>query len=464
MAPGTAGTGGSQGTKRKADGDGGKPGGNKRPAGKTPANTAVFFYLDTPAKQVPCKKDIERIQHACDTPQGKQDGADSLKDAKLNRQQNQPGSAMLGLEGTFKSAITAIDGVGRSRGSYKANASNQWMSDHCTGLWIKPGGKRKDGTTNTEDFKQQIQSQVDALIGEQDGLLNKSLAEMKTFADDYVKRHGQATLDNAAEKAAQRTAASRFPVLASVLGRMSLYQGLGKVLGQVAAAAITGDLAQRFARLEKALAVIQGRLDELKKILSPGGLEDAMASAQAAIAFANPCLRARKCMLIPYKDSDKSAKGNGCCPGQTGHHLLPDAMFHEYVSQTHPKTGKEEMKQGGNRACWEKYKHGDAPTICLEGTTNRASNGSHGMAHKGTEVALNEYLGKSDMPYTQARDKLSQLIATAFHCDADCLKAQLNEYYGKVHKCGPLDTAEVTPHSGNPGQGPDVSDTSDTPM
>ena len=182
-----------------------------------------------------------------------------------------------------------------------------------------------------------------------------------------------------------------------------------------------------------------------------------MASTQAGIAYANPCIKARKCMLLPYKDTDKTAQGNGCCPGQTGHHVLPGAMFYNYAPETHPKTGKVSMKKAGQRDCWKKYKHGDAPTICLEGTTNRATNGSHGLAHKVTNELIRDHRSSPDMSYETASGEISKLLGTPFGCNPDCIKAQLDAYYKKVHNCGDLGGAKVTPHSGEPGGGPDVT-------
>ena len=63
-----------------------------------------------------------------------------------------------------------------------------------------------------------------------------------------------------------------------------------------------------------------------------------MVDTQEAVADAEPCLRARKCALVSYDKSKKSknnkaskkSKDEGCCPNQTGHHILPDSMFTDY--------------------------------------------------------------------------------------------------------------------------------------
>jgi len=50
------------------------------------------------------------------------------------------------------------------------------------------------------------------------------------------------------------------------------------------------------------------------------------AALNAALASLNDCLVARKCGLVPYakegKNGEKPSTNGGCCPGQTGHHLI----------------------------------------------------------------------------------------------------------------------------------------------
>ena len=139
-----------------------------------------------------------------------------------------------------------------------------------------------------------------------------------------------------------------------------------------------------------------------------------MSTTQEAYADANRCLRARKCALVPFKDS-KKPNGKGCCPGQTGHHILPDSMFRS----TYPAamvaakakylesyTGKSEnpslpRNKKPNAECWDDYSEGGAPTICLEGG---ASTGSHGTFHKQTKRKINFIRGSNrNMPYVKSR-------------------------------------------------------------
>ena len=82
----------------------------------------------------------------------------------------------------------------------------------------------------------------------------------------------------------------------------------------------------------------------------------------------DPCLKARRCQLIPYKDNkltasnpktkDKGAtpmdkafkldQKKGCCPGQRAHHLIPATKFDGCTNYTSTM-------------------HSGAPTVCAEG-------------------------------------------------------------------------------------------------
>jgi len=128
--------------------------------------------------------------------------------------------------------------------------------------------------------------------------------------------------------------------------------------------------------------------------------------------------------------SDKFGLGDsrGCCPGQTGHHLVPNSWV--------------EGKCGGP----EKYSKGSAPVVCMEGTSH--TGGTHGDIHTGLNKKYNDELSsrirgqKGDT--TMAMDKVLDM-ATASHnevydidwpglnwsdgCNPKCLKKQLNNYY-----------------------------------
>ena len=114
----------------------------------------------------------------------------------------------------------------------------------------------------------------------------------------------------------------------------------------------------------------------------------------------------------------ESSKSGGCCPGQTGHHLIYDAM--------------------AKGAC-PNYDHGVAPTVCVERTSQNF--GSHKRIHDAMDkevrtLARNGKLGANGtMSLEQAIEAAVQSHHSAFFaskCSKQCIKAQLESYYNQM--------------------------------
>ena len=83
-------------------------------------------------------------------------------------------------------------------------------------------------------------------------------------------------------------------------------------------------------------------------IAETDGSRTAKAAAVAeAEADASKCVQKARCYLRPYEPSGKQ---DGCCPGQTGHHIPPKACF-----------------KGRNGRYLGKYSPSSALCVCLEG-------------------------------------------------------------------------------------------------
>jgi hypothetical protein len=140
----------------------------------------------------------------------------------------------------------------------------------------------------------------------------------------------------------------------------------------------------------------------------------AVADSQYLIAELNACVRARRCQLVPYNETTpalKAAKnGKGCCPGQTGHHLLPNEMFKDCPAYT------QQM-------------HDMAPTVCAEGVNN--THGSHGNIHTSIDKLMQKRQLKSDSITTKDAidDAVKSHEMTFPGCNAKCLEEQLNAFY-----------------------------------
>ena len=181
----------------------------------------------------------------------------------------------------------------------------------------------------------------------------------------------------------------------------------------------------------------------------------------------DPCLRARKCFLVPFdpgkqgtynKDIKRGGKAGvfdrgplnlgdsrGCCPGQTGHHLIQDAWL---------KKARGQPRGAGNLCDPGKYDEGKAPVVCVEGMDNRT--GSHGKIHTETETALQRHLDKSggNLTMNQAIDVAVEAHdkSVGGHCNKKCIKKQLTDYYYGMG-CNPRPTDRdgytMSPDSGN---------------
>ncbi|GLX11954.1 hypothetical protein Pstr01_01930 [Pseudomonas straminea] len=138
---------------------------------------------------------------------------------------------------------------------------------------------------------------------------------------------------------------------------------------------------------------------------------------------ANKCLQARRCMLTPYKPQGRGkARQPGCCPGQTGHHLIEASAFLE------PGTRKE---GGSLRAQFKnsKYDLDRAPCVCAEGPDNTTA--THGLMHTYQGVRAKKLAPDGTWTLRQATECGAASVNMVFQsgCDQQCLESQLNAYH-----------------------------------
>ncbi|MDN3577729.1 DUF4150 domain-containing protein [Chitinimonas viridis] len=415
----------------------------------SPANTPPMHYMSNADPSNPCKKDYEQIAKRC-APDDHKDRAKRGKGVPKDKQG-------------------------------KVDKAGNWVMDHCGPLMVHPGD-------NFEDWKKDF--------GDLGSLMKKASDQLK---NDVIAKM---------EKEIAEFAAKKLTKMAVRRGLTGWIPVVGWVLTAVDVAATGYEIATTVSTMKDELADLKKTVDNLKKesdnvtkafkdyedkLKKYGTMSadekkkaerEVMAAVQGAYGAANPCLRARKCALVPYNKADKDNGwlGKGCCPGQTGHHLLPDAMFRSADKQEQAKAFETWKKSYGgkkdkskltasdmprdhkaNAKCWDKYKEGPAPTICLEGTDN--TSGSHGLVHSATSTLLAPFKSSPTMDYTKARSLLAKEISVAYGCDADCLEAQLDEAYCKMYTCGgnkpcpeKLKDAKVVPHDGMPNGGPKTGD------
>jgi len=382
---------------------------------RTGPNTPTKLYADTFNKHPDCVGNKNAIEEKCKP---------ETEHEKKNRQKSKNG-----LLGKLK--LPSHAGKAKKPGA-------QWINDHCEFLMIKP-------------------SSPEGMFAELQSIPGKLADELGTKALDAAKSKAQEKLTSAVEKKLAKMG------LKQLVTRVGSFLG-GPWTGAAVNIAMTADgandiknaidefpdlkreveeAAKQLEDVQKKVADLQNELDKYKDPKSASGYNEqaVVSDMMYGAAEMNPCIRARRCALVPYNQTENpaSSRGNGCCPGQSGHHLLPSAMFD---------------------GC-DDYKESKAPTICVEGTNN--THGSHGVIHGKMNDILEDKFPKTPkgapIPKDKAIDSGAESVEKAFpesKCNKECLKAQLKAYYDNL-KCTPKKNA------GLPGSGKGSSGTASSP-
>lgn len=146
------------------------------------------------------------------------------------------------------------------------------------------------------------------------------------------------------------------------------------------------------------------------------------AASMAQAVEDDACLRAMRCVLHKYEDTDnskqKDEKTVTCCKGQSGHHVVPSAMGDIHCL--------------GNR--------NEAPVICVEGCNN--THGTHGMIHRNLARILK---GKPELSCDKILGNAANCVnATFSDCKKGCIQTQLKKGEKKC-PCGHQKTLKTHP-------------------
>jgi hypothetical protein len=399
---------------------------------KGTGNTPAHIYLDTPDIKKHCKKELERIKkHCAPETQKKPSMAEKLIGAKATAKIN-----------AIKEKIS------------KGDNAPQWLLDHCDSLWIKPISPKKSSEIN--ELGDMLKSMTP----------DKIMAEVRARLDVAVQVLEAAMVD-AAQAAAMRSAAKK----AGTWGVGALFGPIGLTIATVFNAVDTAisaaQLAKKLGELRKELTGLRDGIkelpDKLEKIIKEAAQnpQKAVADTMSIISRLNDCVRARRCQLVPMKetygetqlkairDEDDEeniwelsgpASGKGCCPGQTGHHILPKAIFKECKA-------------------YQDKQHRGAPTICVEGVNN--SHASHGQMHSQLDKQLKQrYQKGATISYNHAIKEGIESVRNVFPesgCSKECLKVQLEKFYNDFKDCsleansGKVGKQECADKGGNNG-------------
>jgi hypothetical protein len=138
------------------------------------------------------------------------------------------------------------------------------------------------------------------------------------------------------------------------------------------------------------------------------------------VADGSDCVKKSRCYLRPYEANKKE---DGCCPGQTPHHVPPKACFQKSDGS---------YKKG--------YSMGKALCVCLEGANQHT--GSHGKNHAAIEwlADTKDISPGAIVPTTEYNSLCAATISAQFGCDAKCIEDQLNGSTKKVKNVEHVDT------------------------
>lgn len=409
----------------------------------TAANTVSSHFMSVPTTTAACESDLNQIKKHCKpTPE--------KRDDKPQRGGYKP-KPKGGLTGKLANAMKEADDKAKSLVGYDRTKTagqpnndpvegNAWMEEHCTGLWIKPH------SSNLENINETIGTYKENL-----STLKEQVTELNS-AGGIVKQMLSLLYDVSPMTAAAEAAKLGLKTgTKTIVGGAAGTTGIGLVVTAGMVSWTLYDIVTAIDKLSGLLgergAALKGAFDQIKNL--PEAVENlqkelvneplkGLTNSMETMATLNPCVSARKCLLVPYKNAknsrDMAKTGSGCCPGQTGHHIMPNAMF----------------KDKNNKSVCPGYDYNEAPVICLEGTKNAAGWGSHGKAHSNLETNMKFYRDKrqsnglnTDLISYKDGSKLgieAVREAAAKHCDPKCLQAQLDHHY---NQCKDLE-AETT--------------------
>ncbi|EDW5023018.1 hypothetical protein AHN09_004586 [Salmonella enterica subsp. enterica] len=309
---------------------------------------------------------------------------------------------------------------------YKRNNQNDWIDDHCEGLMLRPWS---DGQINN-NVDAELAAELKKLTNDLDSLTKEIISEI----DNYFSRLLQQAQDKATQVLIDKLEKKIAIKVASQGGKVVLKGAIATV--PVAGWIISGlwlaydayDIYESVDELNKLKELYETAKEIIidnKKAMQTlselvGGIREQtplklISSGMDVFARLNSCTRARRCLMVQYDNTKgyrKSFEGKGCCPGQTGHHLLPESM----------------AKSG----C-ENYNHDKAPVICVEGVNQHQ--GSHKTVHDRLHLEVLAFGKRKPIKYDPtARHMAVMSFKTAFpesKCDVKCLEAQLDAFYSK---------------------------------
>ncbi|EIY2762623.1 DUF4150 domain-containing protein [Escherichia coli] len=393
------------------------------------ANTPPNTYVDTKTRKGPCGEEVKEIERHCRPEHEKNDD----KSQKASRTKLGKIVSHEKIE-ILKRKTESI----KNKLGYKRNTQNDWIDDHCEGLMFRPWSEKQINRNVDADLAEELKSltsDIDKLTKELTDEINNYFVKQLQQAQDKAT---QVLIEKLEKKIAVKVASQGVKIACK--GAIAAVPVAGWIISGLWTAYDVYDIYDSYDELNKLKELYESSreiiLDNKKAMQTLSELTAGMgdktplqliSSGMDIFARINSCTRARRCLMVRYDDTkgyQKSFEGKGCCPGQTGHHLIPEAM--------------------AASGC-PGYKHDDAPVICVEGINQRQ--GSHKTVHDRLhQQVLAKGVG-TPISYSEAQRMAIISFKEAFpesRCDIKCLQAQLDAFYSKC-------TGKMTAKSGTSG-------------
>jgi hypothetical protein len=147
--------------------------------------------------------------------------------------------------------------------------------------------------------------------------------------------------------------------------------------------------------------------------------DKATATKRAKSASANKCAAARRCRLLPF-DAKPEDGIKGCCPSQTGDHIVPKSSFFKTSVAAGTLLPGWKPVAGGATG----YKINKAPCMCAEGGS---CTGTHGLRHSHHKAFSSVASGDQRAFKEEMKHCAKGAKAIAPQCNQACLEAQLTQ-------------------------------------
>ncbi|WP_377155223.1 PAAR-like domain-containing protein [Roseateles sp. UC29_93] len=376
--------------------------------GSMPSNTPTFPYVSRGFwGGHPCKKEEARVERACAPEKDHSESRNALKKhSKLSQ-----------LLRKFRSK--------NDKASRRDGAGWHWTDDHCDGLgaMVNTAEKAKEYAGKLEEAYKHLPEELNLMNALKEQLTDMAFNAGKNAAMKWGAKAGAKQLAGSAVPAWGNAAMALWSVVDAAVA-------VGDISEIRSVATESLERLEVLTKKAKDLQALGQKFGDFKNLSDEDVLKLAT-EGQDVLATVNDCTRARKCNLVPY-DGDgagnplgkrgrskiESASSGGCCPGQTGHHLIPGGSVKDVCPE---------------------YEHGVAPTVCVEGFSQ--NHGSHARAHQALARLhrSKQKLGKVGQDMRMSMDDAIDAAADSHKeafplsgCSKECIRAQLESYYDRV--------------------------------